>query len=161
MIRLALAVTLVATAPAFVVAATEVAASPAAKVYPPVNQGEDGLSLGGFDAVAYFTEGRPVQGSADHTLSWNGAVWRFASAAHLEAFRANPEAFAPQFGGYCAWAASQGYIAPGDPQVWRIVDGRLYLNFNARAQALWLQDVPGAIARGEANWPRILTDNQG
>lgn len=161
MIRIALAVALAATAPAVAFTAGEVAASPAARAYPPVNQAEDGLSLGGFDAVAYFTEGRPVQGSAAHELSWNGATWRFASAANLAAFRADPHAYAPQFGGYCAWAASQGYIAPGDPQVWRIVDGRLYLNFNARAQALWLQDVPGAIARAEANWPRILTDNQG
>lgn len=160
MIRIALAVALAATAPAFAAVAQDVAAV-AARAHPPVNQGEDGLALRGYDAVAYFTSGAPTRGETAHQIEWNGATWRFASAENLAAFRANPEAYAPQFGGYCAWAASQGYIAPGDPQVWRIVDGKLYLNFNERAQMLWERDIAGAIVKGEANWPRILTDNQG
>ncbi|HEV7228142.1 YHS domain-containing (seleno)protein [Brevundimonas sp.] len=160
MIRLALAAALALAVPAAPVMAQSTAAH-ASVSHPAVHQSDDGLAIGGYDPVAYFDEGRPVVGSAAHQLEWNGATWRFASAAHLAVFRADPAAYAPQFGGYCAWAASQGYIAPGDPQVWRIVDGRLYLNFNARAQALWEDDVPGAIARGQANWPRILTDNQG
>lgn len=131
------------------------------RTYPPVHAAADRLALGGHDPVAYFTEGQAVVGDAAITLDWNGATWRFANAEHRAMFEADPQAYAPQFGGYCAWAASQGYIAPGDPTVWRIVDGRLYLNFNDRARMLWEQDIPAAIARGEANWPRILTDNQG
>ncbi|MBJ7448610.1 MAG: twin-arginine translocation pathway signal protein [Brevundimonas sp.] len=136
-------------------------ASTQSRTYPPVYAAADRLSLGGHDPVAYFTDGQPVAGDPAITLDWNGATWRFATAENRTMFEANPQAYAPQFGGYCAWAASQGYIAPGDPTVWRIVDGRLYLNFNDRARMLWEQDIPGAIARGEANWPRILTDNQG
>jgi YHS domain-containing protein len=127
-------------------------ASPA----PSVSATEDGVAIGGHDPVAYFTEGRPVAGSSNFTLRWNGATWRFASAASRARFEGNPEAYAPAFGGYCAWAISQNYIAPGDPLVWRIVDGRLYLNFNRRAQMLWETDLAGAISRGHANWPRVL-----
>lgn len=134
------------------------AATPAlaADPAPPVHASEQGLAIGGYDPVAYFTESRPIIGSAQFEHRWNGAVWRFASAEARDSFAANPEAFAPRFGGYCAWAVSQNYIAPGDPRVWRIVDGRLYLNFNPRAKALWEADLQGAIARGDANWPTVL-----
>ena len=131
------------------------------KTYPPVYAKADLVALHGHDPVSYFTEGAPTPGDPDISLDWNGVTWLFATTEHRAMFEADPHAYAPQFGGYCAWAASQGYIAPGDPTVWRIVDGRLYLNFNDRARMLWEQDIPGAIARGEANWPRILTDNQG
>ncbi len=128
-------------------------ASPA----PSVSATEDNVAIGGYDPVGYFTESRPVPGSAAFTFRWNGATWRFASAGSRARFEANPAAYAPAFGGYCAWAISQNYIAPGDPLVWRIVDGRLYLNFNRRAQLLWETDLAGAIARGNANWPNVLT----
>ena len=128
-------------------------ASPA----PSVSATEQGVAIGGYDAVGYFTEGRPVPGSTAFTLRWNGATWRFASAASRARFERNPEAYAPAFGGYCAWAISQNYLAPGDPLVWRIVDGRLYLNFNQRAKMLWEADMAGAIARGNANWPTVLS----
>ena len=124
---------------------------------PAVSAAEDGIAIAGYDATAYFTVGQPVRGSADFELRWNGAVWRFSSAANRDLFAANPEAYAPRFGGYCAWAVSQNYLAPGDPQIWRIVDGRLYLNFNARAKLLWETDLVNAIARGDANWPSVLT----
>ena len=137
------------------VSLTLIAGSPPAlaqsKTYPAVYAAADGLAFSGHDPVAYFTRNQPVAGDAAITLNWNGATWRFATAEHRAMFEANPQAYAPQFGGYCAWAASQGYIAPGDPTLWRIVDGRLYLNFNDRARMLWEQDIPGAIARGEAN----------
>lgn len=123
---------------------------------PSVSATKDGVAIGGYDPVAYFTEGHPVPGSAGFTLRWNRATWRFASAASRARFEASPEAYAPAFGGYCAWAISQNYIAPGDPRVWRIVEGRLYLNFNRRAQALWDSDLTGSIARGRGNWPRVL-----
>ena len=133
-------------------AAPSVAADPA----PPVNADAQGLAIGGYDPTAYFTAGRAVRGAAAHEYRWNGATWRFASAEARARFVADPEAYAPAYGGYCAWAISQNYIAPGDPNVWRIVDGRLYLNFNARAKELWEMDVAGAIARGNANWPTVL-----
>ena len=127
-------------------------ASPA----PSVSTTEEGVAIGGYDPVAYFTAGRPVAGSASFELRWNGATWRFASAESRARFEANPAAYAPAFGGYCAWAISQNYIVPGDPLVWRIVDGRLYLNFNQRAKVLWEADLAGAIVRGNRNWPAVL-----
>lgn len=128
----------------------------AADPAPAVRADRAGVAIGGYDPVAYFTDARPVMGSAQFEHRWNGAIWRFASAEARDRFAADPEAFAPRFGGYCAWAVSQNYIAPGDPRVWRIVDGRLYLNFNARAKELWEADLGGAIARGNANWSTVL-----
>ena len=120
-----------------------------------VNQSLLGVAIEGVDPVAYFTEGKPVAGSKAHSLDWNGATWRFASAENLEAFRAEPARYAPQFGGFCAWAVSQGYTAPIDPEAWDIVDGKLYLNYSKGVQARWKQDKPGNIAKAEANWPTV------
>jgi len=117
---------------------------------------ENGIAIDGSDAVAYFSEGKPVAGDAGLTHSWNGATWLFASAANRDAFAADPEAYAPQFGGYCAWAVAEGYTASTIPEAWRIVDGKLYLNFNRRIQRRWERDIPGNIARGNANWPSVL-----
>jgi len=116
---------------------------------------EDGVAIRGTDPVAYFTEGRPVRGSAEHVAEWNGATWQFASAQNRDAFLADPEAYAPQFGGFCAWAVAEGYTASIDPDAWRIVDGRLYLNYSRRIQRRWERDIPGNISRGEANWPGL------
>ncbi len=114
------------------------------------------LAVGGYDTVAYFTEGRPVEGDARFVVRHQGAEWRFASAEHRDRFAASPERYAPQYGGYCAWAVAQGYTASGDPQRWRIVDGRLYLNYDAEVQRKWEQDIPGFIARADRNWPGVL-----
>jgi hypothetical protein len=116
----------------------------------------DGVALGGTDPVAYFTEGRPVRGRPEHALIWRGATWHFASAANRAAFEADPRAHAPQFGGWCAWAVAEGYTAPTDPGAWAIEGGRLYLNFDRRVQRRWERDIPGHIARAEANWPAVL-----
>ena len=88
------------------------------------------LAVSGYDPVAYFTDGKPVEGSSDYSFAWNGAVWRFASQANLDEFKADPAQVRAQFGGYCAWAVSQGYTASADPEAWRIVDGKLYLNYD-------------------------------
>jgi YHS domain-containing protein len=137
------------------------AALPAAsKPAPTVYSASDGLAAGGYDVTAYFTQGKPVRGSATHELMLRGVTWRFASADSKARFQANPAAYAPQFGGYCAWAVSQGYLASGDPEQWKIVDGKLYLNFNARAKELWEADQADSILRGQANWPVVLTRNQ-
>ena len=115
-------------------------------------------ALGGYDPVAYFLQGRPQEGSSAFTLEWKGATWRFASAANRDLFRSDPERYAPRYGGHCAWATARGYRAKGDPLHWEIVDGRLYLNYDAKVHADWRKDIPGEIARAEANWPKLLAD---
>ncbi len=133
------------------------AVAPAVAKEDPVYTGTfSSLAVSGHDPVAYFKEGKPVEGSSAHELEWNGATWRFASAANLAAFEADPEAYAPQYGGYCAWAVSQGYTASTDPTAWRIVDGKLYLNYSHGVQSRWETDIPGNIAKADANWPKVL-----
>ncbi len=114
-----------------------------------------GKAIRGYDPVAYFTEGRPVEGSGEFTAEWMGATWRFASAANRDAFQADPGRYAPQYGGYCAWAVSQGYTASIDPEAWRIVGDKLYLNYSKSVQGRWEKDIPGNIAKGDRNWPGL------
>lgn len=140
--------------------AAPAAVSAANRSSPAIYSASDGLAAGGYDVTAYFTQGRPVRGSAQHELMLQGVRWRFASEESKERFQANPSSYAPQFGGYCAWAVSQGYLASGDPEQWKVVDGKLYLNFNARAKELWEADQVEAIKRGHSNWPTVLTKNQ-
>lgn len=116
---------------------------------------DNGLALRGYDPVAYFTDGAPQRGSAEFAAEWGGAEWRFATAANRDAFMAAPEAYAPQYGGYCAWAVSQGYTAPINPHAWAIVDGRLYLNASTRVQRRWARDAGDHIQRADANWPGL------
>lgn len=115
-----------------------------------------GVAVGGYDPVAYFTEHKPVQGRGDILYSWKDVTWRFATKENRDAFMANPEKYAPQYGGYCAYAVSQGGTAKGDPQVWKIVDGKLYLNLSPAVQTLWEKDVPGYIKAADKNWPGVL-----
>ena len=123
----------------------------------PLNRGRGDLAVQGYDVVAYATEAAAIRGRAEFESRWNGAVWRFASAAHRDQFAAQPERYAPQFGGYCAWAVSRGYTADVDPEAWKIVDGKLYLNYSKRVQRMWEQDIAGNITKGVANWPGVLT----
>jgi hypothetical protein len=122
----------------------------------PVNADSRGLALRGYDAVAYFSEGRAAEGRADFIHDWNGARWLFQSAAARDEFARAPEAYAPQYGGYCAWAVGHGYTADGDPEAWKIVGGKLYLNYNEQVRAMWEQDVPRHVAAGDRNWPTFL-----
>ena len=115
-----------------------------------------GAAIQGYDPVAYFTEGRPVEGSRQFTHQWKGATWRFASAANRDRFAQAPEKYAPQYGGYCAYGVANGYAVKIDPQAWSVVDGKLYLNFSPAVQADWKKDVPGYIRRADANWPKVL-----
>ncbi|MEL7314135.1 MAG: YHS domain-containing (seleno)protein, partial [Cyanobacteria bacterium J06559_3] len=110
---------------------------------------EDGVAIQGADPVAYFTEDGYVQGSDEFTHEWNGATWHFASAENRDAFAGEPEAYAPEYGGFCAWAVSQGNTAPIDPTAWKIVDGKLYLNYDDSVQARWSEDIPGNIAKAD------------
>ena len=114
------------------------------------------LAVGGYDPVAYFKVGKPVEGKAQFTTEYKGATWRFSSEENLNAFKADPAAYAPQYGGYCAWAVSQGYTASGDPNVWAIVNNKLYLNYDKSVQAKWEKDIPGFIAKADKNWPGVL-----
>src|SRR5687767_15893814 len=97
----------------------------------------DGLAASGYDAVAYFTLGRAQKGSSEFETVWSGARWRFASARNREAFVAEPAKYAPQYGGYCAWAVASDYTYSADPEAWRIVDGRLFLNYSKDVQRKW------------------------
>jgi len=111
---------------------------------------------GGYDTVSYFESGQPTKGSSEYTTQYQGATWRFANAENLARFKENPERFAPVYGGYCAWAVSQGDLAKGDPKHWSIRDGRLYLNYNQSVQDQWLEDPDGFIRQADANWPTVL-----
>lgn len=115
-----------------------------------------GTGAGGYDTVSYFTTGEPIKGSTDYTTEYQGATWRFANAANLARFKDDPERYAPAYGGYCAWAVSEGLLAKGDPRYWNIHDGRLYLNYNKSIQDQWLEDVGGFIQQADMNWPKIL-----
>ena len=115
----------------------------------------NGVAIKGTDPVAYFTQGRPVAGSSSFTYSWNGATWRFSSAANRDKFAANPTAYAPQYGGYCAWAISQGYTADIDPSAWKIVNGKLYLNANKSIQRRWEGNQSTFISQANQKWPSI------
>ena len=117
-----------------------------------------GAAIRGTDPVAYFTDARPVAGASDIVTKWMGAHWHFASADNRTAFEASPYAYAPRYGGYCAWAVASGYTASTDPEAWTIVDGRLYLNYSKGVQKRWAQDIPGNIAKGDANWPGLLAE---
>lgn len=112
------------------------------------------VALSGYDTVSYHA-GEPAQGEARINHFHNGAVWYFTSTENRDLFAADPEKYAPAYDGYCSWAASQGYKAPGDPNVWDIVDGQLYVQVHPRAQELWQEDIPMYIALGDENWPRI------
>ena len=114
------------------------------------------LAAGGYDVVAYFTAGAPAKGSKEFATEYKRATWRFASQENLDLFTANPGQYAPQYGGYCAWALAQNKLAPGKPDHWKIVDGKLYLNFSAKVQRDWLEDVPGFISKANSYWPAIL-----
>ena len=119
------------------------------------------VAIEGIDPVAYFKEGKPVEGSSDFEHEWMGVTWRFVSAANRDLFAADPEKYAPHYGGYCAWAVAQGYTAKIDPEAWKIVDDRLYLNYSKDVQAQWSKDIPGNIAKGDGNWPKIRADLAG
>ncbi|MVA97184.1 YHS domain-containing protein [Nitratireductor sp. CAU 1489] len=115
-----------------------------------------GVGVGGYDVVAYQSENAAIRGDPAIEASHEGVSYRFASADNRAAFRADPEKYLPQYGGYCAWAVSQGYTAKGEPEAWTVVGGRLYLNYSDPVRAQWSQDIAGNVAKGNANWPDVL-----
>ncbi len=117
---------------------------------------EEAIAISGYDAVSYFKgDGVPMLGDAQYSVTYNGAEWHFASQANADAFKADPAAYAPQYGGHCAWAMSRGSLAPGDATLYKVVDGKLYLNFNEGVQKTWLSDIPGFIAQADPAWEEV------
>lgn len=126
-------------------------ADPGAPV-PAVNA-KGGVGLKGYDPVAYFVSGRPTEGSEQHSTTWKGVTYRFASAENLSRFKVDPDKYLPRYGGYCAYAMAHDRIADSDPSRWAIVDGKLYLNNGYIAQSLWSLDKGGNIQSADRNWP--------
>jgi len=115
-----------------------------------------GVAVRGTDVVSYFTQSKPVAGSDRYKVNWAGVDWHFSSMEHREMFNADPLAYAPQYGGYCAWAvAAKGLLYSVQPENWHIVDGKLYLNFNKQVHDTWKSDIPGFIAEADRRWPEL------
>ena len=113
------------------------------------------LAIDGYDVVAYFNQGEARRGSPEFEHKWQGAKWFFSSRENKTAFVANPEQFVPQYGGYCAYAVARGNTARVDPQAWRVVDGKLYLNFNADIKKRWEKKMKQYIEQADKNWPDL------
>ena len=138
-----------------IIASTLWAFSPAYAVSPINTTWLGGVAVKGYDPVAYFVEGKPVKGSGKYEHKWMGAKWHFSSAENRDLFAKNPEKYAPQYGGYCAYAVSQGAVADIDPTAWKIVNGKLYLNLSHAVARIWRKDIPGYIALADKNWPKL------
>jgi YHS domain-containing protein len=115
----------------------------------------DGKAINGYDAIAYFTDASAVSGSSKFVYTWNGTKWYFSSDKNLRAFKSNPQKYAPQYGGYCAYGMSEGYKAPTDPHAWTIVNDKLYLNYNKDVKKMWLGNQTQRITKADKNWPKL------
>jgi hypothetical protein len=114
------------------------------------------LALEGYDTVGYFTQGKVIKGSQTHAFDWKGARWLFSSAANRDRFAANPQAFAPQYGGYCSNQMSLGNLSDIDPDVWRMIDGKLYLFGHQAGRIRWADEVPQKIDAADGYWAGYL-----
>lgn len=121
----------------------------------PVLKDRSGLALKGYDPVAYFTEGKPIQGKPEIQHTHSNVKYNFASTANLELFKKDPNKYLPQYGGYCAWAVGHNYTASTDPEAWKIVNGKLYLNYSKDVQRKWMAEEANLIKSGDANWPNL------
>lgn len=117
-----------------------------------------GVALGGYDAVAYFTQKAAVKGDKQFAASFMGATWWFSSEANMKMFEASPKKYAPQYGGYCAYAAAKGALATGDPEAWTVYNGKLYINFSKSVRDIWSQDIPGNVAKADANIANLIAN---
>lgn len=113
-------------------------------------------AIRGYDMVAYFTTAEPTRGKDKFSTRWRGAIYKFVSAENLTLFKSDPERYAPQYGGYCAYAVAKGATANTDPEAWTIVNGKLYLNFSQSVKKRWSKDIPGHIKAADKNWPDVL-----
>ena len=126
-----------------------------AQTAPAIYTTKSNLALSGYDAVSYFKDGKPVAGKPEFSYKWMDATWQFSSAENRDAFKAEPKKYAPQYGGYCAFGTSQGHLVSGDPQAWKVVNEKLYLNYNKDVQKFWLQDIPGYVQKADENYPKL------
>ena len=118
----------------------------------------NGVAIQGYDAVAYHTQQQAVKGQRAYTHVWRGVTFQFASAENRDRFATTPEAFVPEFGGFCAYGVSRGYAVDVDPHAFSVVDGRLYLNYSKRVQNTWNQDRAGYIEKARQNWPKVSAE---
>jgi YHS domain-containing protein len=116
---------------------------------------EEPVAIKGYDTVAYFTEGKALKGTEDFTFLWHGMTWFFQSKENRDLFAANPGKYAPQYDGWCAWAMTEARKSVTDPEVWKIVDGKLYLNCSQAAYEKWIRDIPGHIKMADENWRKM------
>jgi YHS domain-containing protein len=112
----------------------------------------DNLAIKGYDTVAYFKDGKALKGNESFTFQWHGMTWYFLSKENRDLFASSPEKYAPQYDGYCAWAMTEARKAQTDPEVWKIVNGKLYLNCSKAAYEKWSRDIPGNIKKADSNW---------
>ncbi len=112
-----------------------------------------------YDTVAYFMENKALKGNKSFSLQWHGLTWYFSTKENRDLFAISPDKYAPQYDGYCAWAMSEGRKAVTDPEVWKIVDGKLYLNCSRSAFEKWIRDIPGNIRKANANWLKMAGEN--
>jgi YHS domain-containing protein len=115
----------------------------------------NGKAIKGYDPVAFFTQSKPVMGKDSLAYNWQGANWMFASRSNMEMFKADPDKYAPQYGGYCAYGTSQGHKAPTETDTWTVIDGKLYFNYNNKVKQTWVKDQPGFIKQADQQWPLI------
>ena len=125
---------------------------------PAVFSTKDG-AIKGYDPVAYFTEQKPVKGEQSISYEWEGATWYFTSEANKKLFTKNPEKYAPQYGGYCAFGVAKGGLYKIEPEAWKIVEGKLYLNYSLKLQKDWEADIPGYLEKANENWPELIKNN--
>ena len=118
----------------------------------------DGIAIRGYDTVAYFTDGKPEKGSDDFTMDYEGATWKFSSQEHLDLFKGDPDKYVPQYGGYCAYGVAVGNLVKIEPDLWTIVDDKLYLNYNKSLNNKWKKDVPGYIEKADAQFETLLKE---
>jgi hypothetical protein len=142
-------------AAALTLAVTVTTAGAQADVPGRINTDRRGLAAHGYDVVAYITQGQALMGEPAFQASWRNATFRFANADHRDRFLANPEQYAPQYGGFCAYAVSRGYTADVDPEAWSVVGGRLFLNYSKSVRQTWLADRDENIAKGDRNWTTL------
>ncbi len=115
----------------------------------------DNGAIDGYDPVAFFTDSAAVKGDKALTTEWNGATWCFASQENLDEFKANPEKYAPQYGGYCAYGTADGHLSPTQADTWTVLDNKLYFNYNMKVKERWMQDQKGYIEKADKNWPAL------
>ena len=116
---------------------------------------KDGFAIRGYDAVAFFTESKAVKGDSLNMLEWRNAKWLFSSRQNLDAFRLDPEKYAPQYGGYCAYGTAEGHKAPTDAGTWTIINDKLYFNYNGKVKELWSKKTKEYIEKADENWPQV------